>query len=73
MAAIVSRHRDRFPNFVASLPMNNPDAGLREIDRAVDDLGATGVQMYTNVAGRPLDAPEFQPLFSRMAQRRLPI
>ena len=73
MAAIVSRHPDRFPNFVASLPMNNPDAGLREIDRALDDLGATGVQMYTNVAGRPLDAPEFQPLFSRMAQRRLPI
>ncbi|MGH7304675.1 MAG: amidohydrolase family protein [Candidatus Rokuibacteriota bacterium] len=73
MAEIAARHPDRFPGFVASLPMNNPDAALREIDRALDDLGATGVQMFTNVAGRPLDAPEYQPLFARMAQRRLPI
>jgi predicted TIM-barrel fold metal-dependent hydrolase len=73
MAEIVLRHPERFPNFVASLPMNNPDAALREIDRAIDALGATGVQMYTNVAGRALDAPEYQPLFARMAERRLPI
>jgi aminocarboxymuconate-semialdehyde decarboxylase len=73
MAEIVERHPDRFPAFVASLPMNNPDAALREIDRAIDDLPATGVQMFTNVAGRALDRPEFQPLFARMAERRLPI
>src|SRR5207244_10726235 len=53
MAEIVSRHPERFPAFVASLPMNNPDAAVREIDRAIDDLQATGVQIYTNVAGRP--------------------
>ena len=73
MAEIVARHPDRFPGFVASLPMNNPDAAVREIDRAIDDLRATGVQIYTNVAGRPLDLPEYQPIFARMAQRDLPI
>jgi aminocarboxymuconate-semialdehyde decarboxylase len=73
MAAIVGRHPDRFPGFVASLPMNNPEAAVREIDRALDELGATGVQIYTNVNGRPLDLPEYQPIFARMAQRRLPI
>ena len=73
MAALVTRHPERFPAFVASLPMNNPDAALREIDRAIDQLGATGVQMFTNVAGRPLDAPEYQPLFDAMARRDLPI
>jgi aminocarboxymuconate-semialdehyde decarboxylase len=73
MAAIVSRHPDRFPGFVASLPMNHPEAAMREIDRAVDDLGATGVQLFTNVNGRPLDGPEYQPIFARMAERRLPI
>src|SRR5439155_1162174 len=52
---------------------NNPDAAVREIDRAIDDLQATGVQIYTNVAGRPLDSPEYQPIFDRMAQRDLPI
>jgi predicted TIM-barrel fold metal-dependent hydrolase len=73
MAALVDRHPDRFPGFVASLPMNNPDAALREIDRAVGQLGATGVQIFTNVNGRPLDGPEHQALFARMAERRLPI
>ena len=73
MAELVANHPDRFPGFVASLPMNNPDAALVEIDRALDDLHATGVQIYTNVAGRPLDLPEYQPIFDRMAQRDLPI
>ena len=54
MAAIVHKHSDRFPAFVAQLPMNNPNAAVREIDRAIGDLGATGVQIYTNVAGRAL-------------------
>jgi uncharacterized protein len=73
LAEIVERHPDRFPAFVASLPMNNPEAALSEMDRALDDLGATGVQMFSNVAGRPLDCPEFRPLFARMAERQLPI
>jgi aminocarboxymuconate-semialdehyde decarboxylase len=73
MAEIVARHPDRFPNFVAALPMNNPEAALLEIDRAIADLGATGVQMYTNVNGRPLDGAEYRPLFARMAALDLPI
>ena len=73
MAEVVTKHPERFPNFVASLPMNNPDAALSEIDRAVSDLGTTGVQMYTNVNGRPLDGPEYRPLFARMAALGLPI
>jgi aminocarboxymuconate-semialdehyde decarboxylase len=73
MAEIVARHPGRFPGFVASLPMNNPDAAVAEIDRAIDTLGARGVQIYTNVAGRPLDLPEYRPIFARMAERDLPI
>ncbi len=73
MAEIAAKHPDRFPGFVASLPMNNPDAAVAEIDRAIDTLGATGVQIYTNVAGRPLDLPEYRPIFARMAERDLPI
>ncbi|MBI4247621.1 MAG: amidohydrolase [Candidatus Rokubacteria bacterium] len=73
MAALVDRYPDRFPGFVASLPMNNPDAAVMEIDRAIDQLHATGVQIFTNVAGRPLDLPEYQPIFDRMAARDLPI
>jgi uncharacterized protein len=58
LAKLVQRYPDRFPGFVASLPMNNPDAAMLEIDRAIDQLGATGVQLFTNVNGEPLDKPE---------------
>jgi predicted TIM-barrel fold metal-dependent hydrolase len=73
MAELVAKHPGRFPGFVASLPMNNPDAALKEIDRAVGELGATGVQMFSNVNGLPLDGSQFQPLFDRMASLGLPI
>ena len=45
--------------------MNNVDAALEEMDRAIDELGACGVQVFTNVNGRPLDDPEFWPMFER--------
>ncbi len=73
LAEVCLRHPERFPTFVASLPMNNAEASLAEIDRAVKDLGARGVQMFTNVAGKPLSAPEFRPLFARMVQHDLPV
>ncbi len=73
MAALVEKHPDRFPGFVASLPMNNPEAAVREIDRAIGDLHATGVQIFTNVAGRPLDLPDYRPVLDRMAERGLPV
>lgn len=73
MAELVARHRDRFPGFVASLPMNDPDAALAETDRAVRDLGARGIQVFTNVNGKPIVAPEFLPLFESMAGHDLPI
>ena len=73
MAELVSKHPDRFPGFVASLPMNNPNAAVEEIDRAIKTLGATGVQIFSNVNGRPLDEPDFAPVFEKMAQVNLPI
>jgi predicted TIM-barrel fold metal-dependent hydrolase len=73
MAALVEKYPDRFPGFVASLPMNNPDAAMSEIDRAINDLGATGVQVFTNVNGRALDNPEYLQIFERMAQFDLPV
>lgn len=72
LAELVSAH-DRFVGFVASLPMNNPDACLEEASRAIDDLGATGIQMFTNVNGRALDAPDLLPIFELMAEYDLPI
>ncbi|SNS88146.1 aminocarboxymuconate-semialdehyde decarboxylase [Noviherbaspirillum humi] len=65
MAAMVQRWPDRFPAFVAALPMNNIPAALQEMDRAIGELGARGIQLSTNINGRPLDDPEFYPVFER--------
>lgn len=73
MADLVRRHPDRFVGFAAGLPMNAPDEAVRELERAIDALGARGIQLFTNVNGKPLDLPEFEPIFAAMAERDLPI
>lgn len=73
MAELVQKYPDRFPGFIASLPMNDPDGIVKEATRAVKELKAVGVQVFTNVNGRPLDKPEFMPLFDLMAGFDLPI
>ena len=67
MAQMCLKWPRQFPAFVASLPMNNVPEALKEMDRAIDRLGAKGVQIITSAAGRPLDDPEFYPVFERMA------
>jgi aminocarboxymuconate-semialdehyde decarboxylase len=73
MADYVSRYPDRFPGFIASLPMNDPEGLLKEAERAIKKLGAVGVQIFTNVLGRPLTDPATLPLFDLMAKLDLPI
>jgi aminocarboxymuconate-semialdehyde decarboxylase len=73
LAEICRKHPDHFPAFIASLPMNDPDASAKEADRAVKELGARGVQVFTNVAGEPLSAPKFRPVFQAMARHDLPV
>lgn len=73
MAELVRKYPDRFPGFIASLPMNDPEGLLKEARRAIIDLKAVGVQIFTNVSGRPLDKPETMPLFDLMAELDRPI
>lgn len=73
LAELVAKHPHRFAGFVAALPLNNVDASVAEANRAVTELGASGVQMFTNVSGKPLDSPELMPVFEVMAEHDLPI
>ena len=72
-AELVERHPDRFPGFVAAIAMNDMDGAMDELDRAIRDLGAVGVQVYTDVAGRPIDDPMYRPVFAAMSDYGLPI
>ena len=73
MAELVLKYPDRFPAAVACLPMNDIDAALEEVDRSITELGFRGVQIHSDINGKPLDSPEFLPLFEKMSQYNLPI
>ncbi len=73
MAELCQKYPKRFPTFIASLPMNNPDEITKEALRAVDTLGASGVQIFTNVNGAPLDGPELTEFFDTMVKREIGI
>ena len=73
MAELVSRFPTRFVGAAACLPMNEIDAALGELDRAIGQLGFRGVQIYTDVQGRPLDDPRFAPIFDRVAALDIPV
>lgn len=73
LAELVARHSDRFPAFVAAVALNDVPGAVVEARRAVTELGAKGLQIHTNVNGRPLDDPEFQPIFAAAAELGVPI
>jgi len=73
MADMVRRHPSRFPAFIAALPLHDVDSAMEEMNRAIQTLGARGIQIFTHVNGHPLDEPQFEPLFAAMAAYDLPI
>jgi aminocarboxymuconate-semialdehyde decarboxylase len=73
MAELCLKYRDRFVAAIALLPMNNIDAALKETDRAIKDLGFKGIYVHSNINGKPLDAPEFLPLWEKIAKYDLPV
>jgi aminocarboxymuconate-semialdehyde decarboxylase len=72
-AELVRKYPDRFPGFIASLPLNDPDASIRELERAVTELDALGVQVFSNVNGLPLDDERFFPLFEAAHRLERPV
>lgn len=68
MAELCRKHPERFPTFAAALCLTDIEGSIGEARRAVRDLGAAGVLVYTNVAGEPLDDPKFAPFFAAIAE-----
>ena len=73
MAELCRKHPERFPTFVAAVSLKDVEGSVAEARRAVKELGACGIQVYTPNAGRPLDDPIFEPVFATMAELDLPI
>jgi aminocarboxymuconate-semialdehyde decarboxylase len=72
LAEIARQFPDRFAA-MASVPIEDPEAGARELDRAILELGMVGLILGSNVAGRYLDDPAFMPVYERAQALRVPI
>jgi aminocarboxymuconate-semialdehyde decarboxylase len=73
LAEMVLKYPHRFAAGIATLPMNDMDAALKEAQRAIKDLRLRAVELYTDINGQPLDAPQFMPLYEMMAELDRPI
>jgi len=69
-AELATKRPGRFLGF-ASIPMDDPDAALRELERAVDELRMQGVVLLSNIRGRALADPLYRPFFEEADRRRL--
>ncbi len=69
-AELVTKHPKRFKGF-ASIPMDAPDAALKELRRAIDELKLNGVILLSNIRGAPLTAPAYRPFFEEANRMKL--
>ena len=72
LAEATRAHPDRFVG-LATLPLQDPEAALTEVERAVTELGCRGIYLGTNVRGKELTDPAFFPVFERIHALRVPI
>ena len=69
-AELAARHPTRFKGF-ASIPMDDPDAALRELDRTQRELRMNGVVVLSNINGRALTDARYRPFFEECDRRRV--
>jgi len=69
-ADLIAGHPRRFKGF-ASIPMDAPDAALKELHRAIDELKLQGVILLSNIRGRALTDPLYRPFFEEANRMRL--
>jgi aminocarboxymuconate-semialdehyde decarboxylase len=73
LAGIVEANPKRFAGFGATVPLQDIDLAIAEMDRAVDDLGFKGLQVGGTVHGRNLDELEFRPFWSAVEAKGIPV
>jgi predicted TIM-barrel fold metal-dependent hydrolase len=67
IAKMAERSHGRFRG-IATVSLLRVGEAVDELERSVKELGLLGVQILSNVRGRPLDSPEFEPFYSKAEQ-----
>ena len=72
IAKAVRKYPKQFQG-LAMLPLIDAKLALKELDRAVQDLGLKGMCMLTNVAGKMVDSEFLLPVYARAQELGVPI
>ncbi|MCL4794031.1 MAG: amidohydrolase family protein [Bryobacteraceae bacterium] len=72
VADITRKHPARFFGLMV-LPLQNIDESLKEMERCVGRLGMKGILLYSNLAGKWPDEPQFRPMFEQAVKLDLPV
>jgi aminocarboxymuconate-semialdehyde decarboxylase len=67
IAEVVGTHPDRFVG-LGTLPLQDVDMAIAELERCVNDLGFKGVEISTNVNGTDLTRAGLEKLFQRIEE-----
>ena len=67
VAEVVASHPDRFVG-LGTLPLQDVDMAVAELERCVNDLGFRGVEISTNVNGTDLTRAGLEKLFQRIEE-----
>jgi predicted TIM-barrel fold metal-dependent hydrolase len=66
-ADVVERYRGRFRAF-GSVALPHVAESIAETDRALDELGFTGIALGCTAGGRPIDHPDFEAFWENLAR-----
>lgn len=67
IANTVSRHPQSFAG-LGTLPLQDPELAVEELDRCIQDLGLHGIEIGTHVNNINLNDPQFDPIFKRVEE-----
>lgn len=73
LAQAVADYPDRFAAFGATVPLQDVDLAIAEMQYAVDELGFKGLQIGGTVHGHNLDEPRFRPFWAAVEELGIPV
>lgn len=73
LAEVSAAHPDRFLPLGATVPLQDVDLAIAEMDRAVDELGFKGLQIGGTVDEHNLDESRFRPFWAAVEDKGIPV
>ena len=72
IASVVKKHPKRFIG-LGTVPLQDVEASIKEMERAVNELGLKGIQIGSNINGRNLDDESLEPFFKMAHEQSIPL